>query len=178
MTCPIANCQQVYFGTYTPIAKAQNNIPDYLMRMSTKFLTYSSRPACSDTISTISPDFVELYQQSTLAEANGLNTPCGCGYRRALEFLIKDYLICLRPDNADQIKRTQLGPLINTIDDPRIKHCAARVAWLGNDETHYVRQWDSMDLTNLKDLISLTLHYIEAEELSRTYEQEMPQGKK
>jgi hypothetical protein len=44
---------------------------------------------------------------------------------------------------------------------------ASRAAWLGNDETHYLRTWEDKDLTDLKKLIELTVQWIEIEELAR-----------
>jgi hypothetical protein len=55
---------------------------------------------------------------------------------------------------------------------------AARAAWLGNDETHYGRKWEGKDLTDLKKLISLTLNWIQAEELTQDVIADMPEGKK
>jgi hypothetical protein len=98
---------------------------------------------------------------------------------KALEFLIKDYLCRLRPDDADEIKRVQLGPYIeNYVDNEKVKSTAARAVWLGNDETHYLRKWEDKDLEDLKKLIQLTVHWIEMEELTDSVVKEMPEGKK
>ncbi len=47
-----------------------------------------------------------------------------------------------------------------------LREIAKRAAWLGNDETHYVRKWEGKDLEDLKRLISLTIHWIEMEKLT------------
>lgn len=47
----------------------------------------------SSIISDISPDFTIIYNQAFYAEQIHLDQICGVGYRKALEFLIKDYLI-------------------------------------------------------------------------------------
>jgi hypothetical protein len=66
----------------------------------------------------------------------------GPGYRKSLEFLIKDY-VCKDIDNSsikDTVYNEKLGKVINNfIQDDRIKKIAKRAAWLGNDETHYLR---------------------------------------
>ena len=128
----------------------------------------------SEHISKISPKFPVIYNQAMTAEKNGLNEICGPGYGRALEFLIKDYLICLQPEKCEEIKKMWLGEIIKLIDDKNIKVCAERAAWLRNDETHYTRQWEDKDLENLKDLIDLTVIWIEASEKMKKYETEMP----
>ena len=61
------------------------------------------------------------------------------------------------------------------VDDVRIKEVAKRAVWLGNDETHYVRQWDDKDIHSLKTLIDLTVHWIEAEEMTKSILKEMPE---
>jgi hypothetical protein len=58
------------------------------------------------------------------------------------------------------------------------KATASRAAWLGNDETHYVRKWEQADLESLKKFIQLTMHWIEMEELTKEGEKGMPEGKK
>jgi hypothetical protein len=87
---------------------------------------------------------------------------CGVGYRKALEFLIKDYLIRKCPDDRAAIEDKRLGQVIESyVEDRNIKEVAKRAAWLGNDETHYKRRWVDKDLNDLKRLIRLVLHWIE-----------------
>jgi hypothetical protein len=47
----------------------------------------------------------------------------------------------------------------------RVKQVAAS-GWLGNDETHYLRKWETKELTDLKKLIQLTVHWIQMERLT------------
>ena len=56
---------------------------------------------------------------------------------------------------------------------PKVKSCAEKAVWLGNDETHYERKWENKDINDLKLLIKLTLHHIEAEILTEKFEAEM-----
>jgi hypothetical protein len=128
-------------------------------------------------IKELSQSFYEIYNQAFAAEQMGLDQVCGVGYRKALEFLIKDYLISLNPDKGDKIKNKFLGNCIkDDVTDTNIKIVAERAAWLGNDETHYVRKWDSKDVSHLKGLINLCLHWIEAEVNTKKILAEMPEG--
>lgn len=130
----------------------------------------------SETIVSISPNFVSIYNQAFSAEQYNLTEICGVGYRKALEFLIKDYLIINNPDEIEKIQKKLLGSCISEyIDNTRLKSVAKRAVWLGNDETHYVRKWETKDLQDLKKLIELTLHWIEMETLSESLESEMPE---
>ena len=68
-----------------------------------------------------------------------------------------------------------MGSAISTrITDPSIRGVAKRAAWLGNDETHYVRKWEQKDLNDLKRLIALTVHWMEAEALTDQLYKDMP----
>ncbi|MGX5485233.1 hypothetical protein ACWKS0_19040 [Bacillus cereus] len=98
-----------------------------------------------------SRSFIEIYHQSERAESEGLSHIAGMGYRKALEFLIKDYLINTQGQNRDDIENKFLGRCINeNISEQRIKDAANRASWLGNDETHYVRKWVNKDVEDLK----------------------------
>ena len=44
-------------------------------------------------IEELSPDFVKIYGEAEFAEQENLGEICGVGYRKGLEFVIKDYLI-------------------------------------------------------------------------------------
>lgn len=126
-------------------------------------LPYSpKKPVVYEGITQLSPNFYEIYAQATEADQRKLDQVAGVGYRKALEFLIKDYCCLKRPDDAETIKKTMLGPCIDKyVTDENIKDCAKLATWLGNDETHYVRKWTDKDITDLKSLIHLTLSWIE-----------------
>lgn len=101
--------------------------------------------------------------QAEIAESQRLYRICGVGYRKALEFLVKDYLRRKNPDDSDKILAEPLGSCIRKLDDPRIKVLAERSVWIGNDETHYVRKHDDLDLEDMKRFIKAMLNYIESE---------------
>ncbi len=107
--------------------------------------------------------FVSTYNQSEVAEASNLTEIAGCGYRKSVEFLVKDYLCHKFPDNEVEIKAEFLGAAIQRIDDHRIKTLTERATWIGNDETHYIRKHESLDITDMKRFISAVLPYIESE---------------
>ena len=140
----------------------------------------------SETISKVSPDFCAIYEEAFKAEQYGLLLVAGPGYRKALEFLIKDYIIGrLTETDAEKlaiekakVEKTLLGTCIKAyVKSEQIKEIAKRATWLGNDETHYVRKWEDKDLNDLKKLISLTLHWIEVETLTLEVIANMPEGK-
>ena len=118
----------------------------------------------SDKINKLSPNFVKIYNQSEQAESTGLLEICGMGYRKALEFLVKDYAISKYPDRQNEIESSMLGKCINSyIDNEKIKTLAKASAWIGNDETHYVQKHQNYNLQDLKRFVTTAIAYIEYE---------------
>lgn len=130
----------------------------------------------SEIVNSLSSNFVTIYNQAFHAEQVGLNQICGVGYWKALEFLIKDYLISKESDaqKIDSVKNKFLSNCIQeNVQNDNIKNVAKRAVWLGNDETHYTRIWADKDVNNLKQLIDLTVRWIENEIETELVLQEM-----
>jgi hypothetical protein len=124
------------------------------------------------------PNFVEIYRQANIAEFAELEQIAGCGYRKSLEFLIKDYCISFLKKDPDHIRDSMLSQCIrDDIDESNIKDCALRATWLGNDEAHYHRKWETKDVEDLKKLIELTMSWIKSHILTEQFKKEMPEKK-
>lgn len=115
----------------------------------------------SDNIHNLSPMFVSLYNQAAQAETKiEINGLAGIGYRKALEYLIKDYLIKMKHQDKDAIIKMDLGNCVNKLDG-QIKNIAKASIWIGNDETHYFRKNPEYDIEDLKSFINTLIHFIE-----------------
>ncbi|BCI60595.1 hypothetical protein C12CBH8_12340 [Solibaculum mannosilyticum] len=114
-------------------------------------------------IESLSPSFCSIMQQANEAEQMQLLEICGLGYRKALEFLVKDYFIHKNPNDAEKIKLEPLGKCIKRIEDERVKILAERATWIGNDESHYIKKHDNLDISSMKKFIHALLRYIESE---------------
>jgi hypothetical protein len=171
LKCPAPSCNQVFVAMFVHVH------PSWALK---RCGPQNSAPRKFEAaIESASPDFVTIYNQALAAEESGLTEICGAGYRKALEFLMKDYLITEHPDNADSIKKSQLAACIGQyVSDGNLKTCAKRATWLGNDETHYVRRWVEKDLKDLKALIDLTVHWVQVEILTGKLEESMPDPEK
>jgi hypothetical protein len=121
----------------------------------------------------LSNNFVTIYNQSFHAEQIGLTLISGIGFRKALEFLIKDYLIFLDESSEEMILNMQLGPCLNKLENNMIKEIAKRATWIGNDEAHYKRKWEDKDVNDLKKLIDITVHFISMDISAKKYLEEM-----
>jgi hypothetical protein len=131
-------------------------------------------------VASLSPNFVDVYQQAMAAEAAELHQLTGIGLRKALEFLVKDFAIAnSAAEDRDRICAKPLASCIaEHIPDASLQAVAKRAAWLGNDETHYIRKWEDKDISDLKNLIRLTMNGVDNILLAKKYELEMPEGKK
>jgi hypothetical protein len=170
--CPNLKCDELFIG-YFSRASTQGPIRLYQTRPFSPVSVALPQP-----IHDISPTFCVIYDEAHQAEEFGLTQICGVGYRKAIEFLIKDYMINAHQKDRASIEGTALGQCIEKyVTDPKIKEVAKRATWLGNDETHYKRLWIDKDLGDLKTLITLVLHWIEAERLTEEALASMPAKK-
>jgi hypothetical protein len=173
LVCPREQCQHMFIARYyerlhAAIYCLRECVPAELPDV-----------AFTDEVLRISPDFCDIYNEAHKAEQQGFTLVCGPGYRKSLEFLIKDYVSGVHPEQKKEIAEMRLGPCITKyVSSEKVKSTAARAAWLGNDETHYVRKWEDKDLQDLKKLITLTSHWIQDEELTKDAVTDMPVGKK
>ena len=171
--CPI--CNELIYATYVDLGH-QDFDDTYTFKWERKYIYPIShdRVKYEDIINEISPKFEQIYNQAKQAEEIGLNEICGMGYRKSLEFLIKDYAKRKNPNKTDTIEKTLLKSCIQTyIDNDKIKRCAVGAAYLGNDESHYIRRWEDKDLSDLKKLIEMTVYWIMYSETTENFTEEM-----
>jgi hypothetical protein len=128
-----------------------------------------------ESIKKVSPTFCEIYEQIESAKVDELTQLVGIGLRKALEFLVKDFAKCEHPSDAEKIESMRFGKCIDTyVTDQNVLQCAKRAAWLGNDETHYVRKWSDKDVSDLSLLVHLTQNWVENFMLTKKYIEDMP----
>lgn len=130
-------------------------------------------------IEKISEGFIKIYNEALKAETIGLLNICGAGYRKSLEFLIKDFIIFINSDNQSfniediRSSKSVVKLLKKCIDNPKIVAAAEKAFWVGNDETHYEREWEDMNLQDLKKLIDLVIYHIKMELLMNDYTEKL-----
>ena len=171
--CPRLACEKLFIGRYA------RRDAGYGLHLLVACLLYElDSIEFGEPIAIVSPSFCEIYNEANKAEQYGLKLVAGAGYRKSLEFLIKDYLIGLTPADTEAIKKQPLAACIKErVANGNIVTTASRAAWLGNDEVHYERKWEGKDLEDLKVLIQLTLRWIEMEKLTEKVAKDMPDPK-
>lgn len=115
--------------------------------------------------------FIKTYLQSLVAENSGLDELAGMGYRKAIEYLVKDWAIQEKPGDKVKIESSWLGAVIHDYYTGDLKEILERATWLGNDQAHYNKIFEEYDIEVLKELIELIMveldrqykkkHYIE-----------------
>ena len=130
----------------------------------------------SDIIHEISPRFEKIYNEAVQAQQSNLLEICGGGYRKALEFLTYDYAIKKNPESESVIKG--MGLLSNVIStylpDDFTKLNVASAAWLGNEEVHYVKKYEDLDIDDLIEFIDDVVAQIELNEKLEQKKKMMP----
>ena len=156
--CSFEDCLKYFVIEYIHDSYSHASMVDYTYRPPIKV-------KLPENIEKVSSVFVEIYSQATVAESEALNQIAGVGYRKAAEFLIKDYVISKNPSDEEHIKSIMLGKVIADYlnDFPKIQALAKSVAWIGNDETHYVRRHDGKDIQDLKKFILSAAQFIAAD---------------
>ncbi len=165
--CPNKSCNEIFFVKYTGepqfidigiYTETEMNI------LKSEIFPYSiNNLNIDENIVKISPEFIDIYKQASLADKMKLNKISGSGFRLALEILIKDFAVYINPEKANEIKSdTKVSNVINNripskpiFDD--IKNIANRAWWLGCDSSHYNKSFNKFDINDLKECINITV---------------------
>jgi len=116
----------------------------------------------SDDVELVSPIGKQIYVQALKAEHEQLDHIAGIGYRKALEFFIKDFSILTNQDDKDKIIKMPLKQVIEEyINDEDLKTFALASTYIGNDEGHFYRKNPDKDLTHLKKYLHGFIYYME-----------------
>lgn len=166
--CPNKRCKRMFIGGYT------RSFPAHYFTLRTLQPRTLQKVRVVEEAQDISPQFAEIFAQATQAEQYGLVEIAGVGYRKSLEYLIKDYCVAQHPEKEEDIKKRPIAQVIESfVTNENIKQCAKRAIWLGNDETHYVRKWVDKDIKDLKLLIQITVNWIQQEVITKKLLEDM-----
>lgn len=161
--CTYSDCQKYFIQVFKIVSRETRGYE-------TKPIHYDYshnfvKASIPDRVETVSPSFVQIYSQSVQAENSGLDEIAGIGYRKALEFLIKDYAIKAFPDREQAIKNAYLGKVIaDELDEfPRLKNLAKAANWIGTDQTHYIQKFSGADLQSMKSFITSAALFVAAD---------------
>jgi len=179
--CENIDCDTLFIAHYDSIIQGKRE-RFYLARMTPSSPEPREIPEAARAVSERA---INILSQADSALSEGLDEIAGPGYRKALEILIKDYVIGYKLQNPidedrDVVRQMRLAGVINTYfeENSDIRDMAERAVWLGNDETHYVRKWEDRDIYDVRILIDLILNEIHHDALVSKYRSEMPDRRK
>ncbi|WP_434565130.1 DUF4145 domain-containing protein [Thermoanaerobacterium thermosaccharolyticum] len=159
--CP--SCQKYFVNAYETYGLFDNSISAYHSNL----IPYTYKPLVEydlpEELESISKAFKEIYIQTLKAEAEDLSQIAGIGYRKSIEFLIKDFLISYQKEDTDKISKMPLSQAIDKIESQKIRDLAKASVWLGNDETHYLKKYEDRDINDMKRFIRALAYFISSE---------------
>jgi hypothetical protein len=110
--CAWNGCKSYFIGYYPPKPSSELKALKPIKPQISQF---------SEAVVRLSPTFISVFQEAEEAAALGLSQIAGPGYRKAFEFLIKDYAKSLAPDKTADIEKSFSGAVVNEyVQDPRI----------------------------------------------------------
>jgi hypothetical protein len=113
--------------------------------------------------------FIKTYLQSLVAENMGLDELAGMGYRKSIEYLVKDWAINLYPEKRNEIFNNWLDYVIKNFFQGELKEILLRATWLGNDQSHYNQLFQDYNIGDLKELIDLIVVDLDREHKKKQY---------
>ncbi|MBE6152393.1 MAG: DUF4145 domain-containing protein [Firmicutes bacterium] len=155
ITYKCTSCDKIFHVCYKKLNKEERFEPFSI------FPSFKGRNF-SEHITGVSSRFVKLYNQAYKAEYDGNYELAGCGYRNALEILIKDYAIKVLEESPEEVVKCKLYNAIKLyLPDVDMGKCADVVRILGNDNTHYERDYENIDFQVLKQYLNIFIDMID-----------------
>ena len=152
-------CRELIVGRYIEVGNVF-----WLYRHDNQSLFYPNRAYTEkyvpEEIKKISPHFSSIYNQAAKAEHYGCIDIAGAGFRKAAEFLIRDFAIYKNKNKKEKILNTTSPKNVikNFLNEyPRISRAAVNSLELGNDEVHYSKIYTEYSLKDLKDFIEIVV---------------------
>lgn len=144
-------------------------IVNYLFNFNRQTLDFISHYPAQDpgpmpeNMADISPRFVTLYSQARTAEGHEHYELAACGYRNAIEVLIKDFAIAVLGRDRKEVESKSLFKAIEDYLPKELINTSDVVRILGNDNTHYLRKYEDIDFAELKNYLDIFMMQIEVQ---------------
>lgn len=158
--CPV--CKNISFAKYEIdyMSDEYNQTHPYeIVGRNTTIISFSAQ------LNEFSPGFVQIFNDSYSAQQLGLLSICGAGYRKALEYLLKDYLIKIKKEDINKIRFEKLAKCVNMCADLFDVDVLNITRKLGNDSAHYENgniEYDINTLNDYKDMLLKAAYKIES----------------
>lgn len=155
--CP--RCRNLFISLYKPVDPTSE---DYRFALTVPSMAPLTKFEAE--IPKISPRFVATFHEAERAEGQGIKGLAGDGYQKALEFLVKDFLLCdakRRNNDLEYIRNMTVAECIEAgFEDVIVKKRTRKIKLLQSDEGCYYTRTEGEDLASLKELIRHVVSYI------------------
>lgn len=158
-------CHRIYAVSYSDVplssfmyAKATNPVP--CISVNATYTPYEPPlPKLNDIFNTVHFEkFRGAYRDLCLAKAYQIDGLVGMAYRRAIEYLVFDYLIRFENITVGELANKGLEKIITTnFQGDDISEFGQKAAWLGNDFTHYFNKHPEYSINDLATLFDYFL---------------------
>ena len=131
-------------------------------------------------IKEVSPKFPSIYNQAAKGEHYGCIDIAGAGFRKAAEFLVRDFAIYKNENKKEKILNTLAARNVirNFLSGySRISRAAMASLELGNDEAHYSKIYPEYSLKDLNDFIEIVVGEIVDELKLEQFEKDIAETK-
>lgn len=162
--CPI--CYKVFFAQYNYEKYFDHGGYPRYISTPIYYPAKNQLPFIESEIETLSPNFVKAFKEGVTVEQLNFIDLAGLSYRRAFEFLIKDYTILLTPEKEEEIVNdSSVSNVINNRipkkqEFEKLREISKRVWWLGNDYAHYKKHYADKDIIDLRECIDIVKYQI------------------
>lgn len=152
--CSIDDCHKFFILEYKVLKSAAG-----ILSQVSELINYDyngfQEPNISKNIRTLSPIFADTFSEASIAESKRLANITGLAFRKSFEFLVKDFAAYQNPEKIEKIRKNSLNNVIDMFykDMPKIQELLHITRRIGNDETHYYREFTEVDVKDLKKLI-------------------------
>ena len=173
LTLECTMCYSIFFAKFDVITPKEkfHHIGPVITYLKQTFPLQKVETNLPEEMNALFPEFENIYSQATYAEVHGLDLIKGIAFRKAVEFLVKQYLIDSDPDQEQEIRDEFLGKSIKRIQHPLIHKLSTAATWLGNDEGHFTRKHEDYDVADMKRFILALSHLIVAEKVAEAASQ-------
>jgi len=150
----------MFFSVYIGVGKDSKNLYTVLKMLYTYPEPFQSE--LSEQIRNLSPRCVDLYSQAASAERLGHLDLAACGYRNAIEALVKDYAIKYKDIKADEkLMRKRLQECIaDYLDGIDEAVSAYMIKEFGNSATHYPLLGHPFDFQEQREYLEIFMRFM------------------
>lgn len=150
LTCPRKDCRSVFIAYYGLGFGGSYELQGCLPYTPKK-------PDVPESVAAISERFVKVYTEAESAHSHHLDEVAGGGYRKALEVLVKDFLIVRGIKDEATVIEMSLHDAVKALPSEVATNLAYFTKVLGNDETHFYRELSGKSIEELRGYLDATV---------------------